>query len=116
MKRSQPRRNWDSASWKRLNGCRVCGQQPAELAHTIGRKHDTPAGDWLFVRPESVVPLCKPHHDAYDGRSQPRLDLLPHLDLDEQIDAVRAAGGIESARRRLCPSLYSRGSERRSAA
>jgi hypothetical protein len=82
----------------------VCGGHPTELAHTVGRsRQDVDAigpngGRSLWVNPDAVVPLCKNHHMDYDGR---RLDLLPYLSVDEQINAVDAAGGIELARNRL---------------
>lgn len=94
-----------------------------EAAHTVGRTHDSrliwryPDGKKAFVRehvqggqvrlwvdPDDIVELCGPAtstdtcHGAYDGH---RLDLLPLLTVDEQIAAVRAAGGIASAIRRL---------------
>jgi hypothetical protein len=93
--------------------CRACLAPDGEVddgdviriqaAHTIGREHDevrvgSKGGETLFVRRESVVPLCQFCHIQYDAR---RLDLLPYLFLPEQLDAVRAAGGIERAHRRL---------------
>lgn len=109
MRRTQPRRDWSDANEQKRAPCRVCGHVPVELAHTIGRKHDERRGSVLYVHPDSVVPLCVHHHRAHDlgrGALGDPFDLLPHLTLDEQLDAVRRAGGIESARRRLAPSCY----------
>jgi hypothetical protein len=56
------------------------------------------------VNPDDIVELCGPAtstdtcHAAYDGH---RLDLLSLLDLEEQLAAVKAAGGIASAIKRL---------------
>ena len=82
--------------------CRVCGDQNLDhldCAHTWDRS----LGSSGFDTPELCVPLCSKIkggtgcHDRYDAR---RLDLLPHLSLDEQVALVRAAGGIERARNR----------------
>lgn len=103
MKRSQPRRDWSDAQVKRVP-CRVCGAWPVDLAHVVGRKHDRRGPNQMFyVRPESVVGLCREHHSKFDAHE---LDLLPYLTLEEQLDAVRSAGGIELARVRLAPSQY----------
>jgi hypothetical protein len=105
-------RDWTDARAKvtRAGACRVCGAEPGpgveiQAAHTIGRDHDRPliqGATTLHVHPDDVVPLCVQTdggcHGAFDGR---RLDLLPHLSLDEQLAAVRAAGGIAAALRRL---------------
>lgn len=93
------KRDWRQANRKR-DVCRICGAWPTELAHVIGRAYDQPkegrATKW--VNPDSVVPLCKEHHERYDARA---LDLLPVLSPGEQAQAVRDAGGIEAARRRV---------------
>ena len=93
--------------------CRVCDISGRgvrlDAAHTIGREHDRPHHDRpegpRWVNPDDVVPLCVQIdggcHGKYDGR---RLDLLPHLHLHEQLAAVRAAGGIAAAYRRLTSS------------
>jgi hypothetical protein len=58
----------------------------------------------LVVQSVSVdPPLHRTHHRAYDAHE---LDILHVLTLEEQVQAVRDAGGIENARKRLCPSLY----------
>lgn len=60
----------------------------------------------LYVHPDSVVPLCRGCHDRYDGRAQPRLDLLGHLTVGEEVRAIIDLGGLELARVRLAPSQY----------
>lgn len=81
--------------------CRVCGT-PADrcdAAHTWDRS----LGGRGFDTPDLIVPLCSDVkggqgcHQLYD---QHQLDLLPYLTVDEQVAMVRAAGGIERARRR----------------
>ena len=105
--KGQPRRDWSAARAKvEAEGvCRVCRRPNPEAAHVTGRKHDKPkaGGKTLYVKPESVVALCGQHHRAYDAHE---LDLLPYLTLDEQLQAVADAGGLELARVRLCPSEY----------
>jgi hypothetical protein len=115
-KRTQPKRFWGDAEEKR-GPCRAirlggCGG-PVELAHVIGRVHDPTMWQFLleagfeyvgfdrYVRRESVIPLCRIHHDRYDGRAQPKFEALPLLSLDEQLQAVRDAGGIALALRRI---------------
>lgn len=82
--------------------CRVCGWGGPFLqaAHTIGRaKQDVKEGSKVIVKADSIVPLCQPCHKAYDARE---VDLLPYLNLWEQLNSVEAAGGIENARKRIC--------------
>lgn len=85
-----PKRDWKDANEKR-DYCRVCGETNAELAHITGRKFDPlkPGTSTRYVRPESVVPLCPGCHSAYDRHE---LDLLPHLQADEQVSAVTDLG------------------------
>lgn len=108
MKRSQPKRLWKEAREKceEEDGCRVCGAYPTETAHTMGRRYDQPiypGSQTLRVDPNSVVPLCKEHHLAYDAHA---FDLLSYLTDAEQATAVTLAGSLETARRRLYPSAY----------
>lgn len=82
-----------------VDGCMV----QLEAAHVMGRKYDEPeygprGRKTLVVKRESVVPLCRDCHRQYDER---RLDLLPFLFLPEQIEAVRVAGGIFAANKRI---------------
>lgn len=60
----------------------------------------------LLVLPQAVVPLCPQCHARFDGQAQPPLDLLPYLNLDEQLCAVRQAGGIVSALERTTSERY----------
>ena len=108
------KRDWSEAIKKveKEGRCRVCGHNRfLGAAHVIGREHDAEVvgpkgGRTRFVHPDSVVPLCGSFsdyscHELYDAR---RLDLLPYLNLYEQIRAVEDAGGIELARNRICGS------------
>ena len=93
------KRDWRAAEQKRTNWCRMCAKVGrVELAHVIGRARDDRSG---LVNPDSVVPLCQTCHREYDAG---RLDLLPFLTVDEQVQAVRDAGGLEAARRRIIGS------------
>jgi len=109
LKRSQPKRLWDDARAKveREDRCRFCGcGGRLEAAHIMGRKYDKPvfeADKTLYVNPERIIPLCPDHHRQYDAHS---LDILGYLAIEEQVQAVIDAGGIEQARRRLAPSAY----------
>lgn len=90
------RRDWTAARAKveaDNNGrCRVCGDSPVDAAHVIPRSIDPRETN---MGADSVVGLCRRDHVAYDSHE---LDLLPHLTLEEQLAAVRAAGSIERAR------------------
>lgn len=103
IKRSAPKRDWSAAREKieREGVCRYCGDRVLlEAAHVTSREHDElgPDGRTFLVRPDSVIPLCRRHHEAYDRHE---IDLLPFLFLPEQVAAVQAAGGIAAANRRL---------------
>lgn len=115
IKPKQVRRSWEEALDKveEEGRCRVCLVSAGgvvdgcmvqlEAAHVMGRKYDEPeygprGGKTLVVKRESVVPLCRDCHRQYDER---RLDLLPFLFLPEQIEAVRVAGGIFAANKRI---------------
>lgn len=120
LKRSQLKRNWFDAIAKRdeEGQCRVCEREPGEVfkdgvgfytisleaAHTISRARQDVltvgprGGETLYVKPESIVPLCTDCHLEYHAMV---LDLLPYLTLEEQLDAVRAAGGLALAYERL---------------
>ena len=115
MSKSTIKRSWDAAIAKveEEGRCRVCGDTGfLNAAHVIGRKHDAEVigpkgGKSRYVHPDSIVPLCGAFsenfcHGEYDQR---RLDLLPYLNLYEQIRAVEDAGGIELARNRICGSF-----------
>lgn len=114
-------RDWGRANEeKRGEVCRYCayqGRSPVgsclELAHLSGREHDfTPAIGYedvelvrsrLFVAPSRVVPLCGPSVDTgtcHAEQEAGRLDLLPVLTREEEIQAV-ADMGLALAYRRL---------------
>jgi hypothetical protein len=109
MKNRQIPRRWDAAIGKvQSEGmCRYCGlSQDLQAAHVIGREHDPievgpKGGETRVVLPESIVVLCSFHHGMYDAR---QLDLLPFLYVDEQAHAVKVAGGIMNALRRITGS------------
>ena len=119
-KPTRTRESWQDAIMKveSEGACRVCsldGEETngrVEAAHTIGRKAQDVlctgprGGEYVYVSPDSIVPLCSYHHRLFDARG---LDLLPYLDLDEQEASIRPAGGIEGARKRLVPSDYRKG-------
>ncbi len=106
MKTKQVKRDWTAAIAKvqEEGMCRYCGlSQDLQAAHVIGREHDPleigpRGGEMRVVLPEAIVPLCSFHHQVYDVR---QLDLLPFLYVDEQAHAVRVAGGITQALRRI---------------
>lgn len=108
MRRSQPKRDWsDSLAKLEAEGvCRVCGSgRELEQAHVAGRRYDKPrpGRSTLWVNPDSVVPLCRRDHQAFDHGT---LDLLPYLTTAEQARAVLDLGSIETARIKLSPSDY----------
>lgn len=106
-----------------------------EVAHLDGQKYDQPAdcktckgsgrrlagagpcgvckgsGDTktYYVDPVRTVPLCGPAvdtgtcHNLFDNG---QLDLLPVLDVREQLAVVKSLGGIEAARIRLSRPAY----------
>lgn len=78
------------------------GAKPVTNCH---RCNATGYTSTLYVHPDSVIPLCRAHHTAYDDH---QVDVLPVLTLEEQLRAVEDAGGIENARRRTAPSQYRR--------
>lgn len=90
------RRDWREARAKvDLEGvCRVCrcGYDHIDAAHVIPRSLAPNHGE----QGDAIVGLCRACHTDYDEH---RLDLLPYLSLAEQVSAVKAAGGIERARR-----------------
>ena len=112
--------SWADAIHKLENegACRVCSMHgedtngPLEAAHSINQAAQDViltgprGGQYMYVQPDAVVPLCSMHHRRYDARG---LDLLPYMSVPEQINAVDAAGGIYAALRRLCPLEYGKG-------
>lgn len=73
--------------------CRVCHRWPAEAAHIIPRSRVSPGRGENRL---NIVPLCRAHHQAFDGL---RLDILPYLTLGEQAYAVELVGLVEALRR-----------------
>lgn len=74
--------------------CRVCDNPSADR---VDPAHVIPRGIGGRGTPEEVVPLCRPHHDAYD--KERTLDLLPHLTHEEQAKAVETVGLITALQR-----------------
>ena len=93
------RRNWREARDKveaEDYRCRVCRSSfQVEAAHVIPRSLAPGVGNNMGA--DNIVPLCRECHVEYD---QHRLDLLPYLNMGEQVAAVRQAGGIALAYRR----------------
>ncbi len=115
MIKSKPQtpRRWKAAHEKveREGRCRVCGSaEYLEPAHIIGRRCDPilvgpKGGEYRYVHPDSIVPLCgsfsdRNCHALYDRRS---LDLLPYLTIPEQTRGVEDEGGVISFLKRVCP-------------
>ena len=113
------KRDWSLARAKcdAEPGCRNCGFPRVEAAHIIGREHDGKEplcasawevhyGIWSpgLVVSERILPLCRECHQGPNGVHAKRLDLLPLLTLDEQLQAVADAGGIGRAYDLLMPS------------
>ena len=80
------RRDWGEA-WAKVRDegcCRICGDTTSlDPAHVIHRSQ----GGGMSA--DSIVPLCRADHDAYDSGE---LDLLPHLTEAEELEAVRVVG------------------------
>lgn len=115
-----PERDWTAARAKveEEGCCRICKRtdRKLEAAHILGREHDEPktridagtgeliATKVLWVDPLRIFPACGPFPDGCHGDADyRRINILPHLTLEEQIQAVKDAGGIEAARIRLAP-------------
>ena len=100
------KRDWSAARAKveaegRCRACKRLGR--VEAAHVIGRASDARTGALRVVHQDSVIPLCSTCHYEYDAHER---DVLPLLTLDEQVQAVRDAGGLELARVRTAPLAY----------
>lgn len=116
-KRTQPKREWTFARRKveEEGACRICGDtRDLHAAHILGREHDKKRlngdrefGPLWFVEPVRVVPLGGEFGCGCHGRyDRHEVDLLPVLTLDEQLQAVKDAGGLEHARLRTAPTAY----------
>jgi hypothetical protein len=107
------KRVWDAARAKVEDEgrCRINSDcsGPLESAHIVGREHDErvyargSSNWWFVVDADSIVPLCRKHHQLFDAH---QLDLLGYLTVVEEMRAVKDAGGLENARVRVCPSAY----------
>jgi hypothetical protein len=95
------RRDWSEPHRKIVDEggrCRRCrsAQGPIDAAHVIPRSL-APGLD-RNQGYESTIPLCRRCHDRLDGHES-GFSILEVLTLDEQIQAVKAAGGIAAAYR-----------------
>lgn len=123
LKRSQPKRDWTDARAKveEEGCCRICkrSDRKLEAAHILGREHDEPkvkvgsdgksftGSKTLYVHPDRIVPLCGPFPEGCHGDvDYHRVNLVHVLTLDEQLQAVKDAGGIAEAWRALAPVDY----------
>jgi len=115
-RRIQPKRDWTDARAKvEAEGCcRICkrSDRKLEAAHVLGRQHDEPkvnkaTGETLkelYVDPNRIVPLCGPFPEGCHGDvDYNRVNLVHHLTIEEQVQAVRDAGGIAPAFTALAP-------------
>jgi hypothetical protein len=86
-------RDWSAAIRKCVTEgeCRVCRAGSPDPAHVVGREHDpTWRGDkQRRVLADSIVPLCRDCHTAYDEH---RLPILSRLYAAEIAQAVRDVG------------------------
>lgn len=115
MKRTEPDRFWDDARAKveQEGACRICKRTDLKLeaAHVLGRAYDEPrigaSGQplkELYVDPDRIIPACGPFPENCHGDVDlKRIDLLPHLTIEEELRAVKDAGGIQAARTLLAP-------------
>jgi hypothetical protein len=119
LRRSEPKRDWTDARAKvdHEGCCRICKRtdRPLEVAHVLGREHDEPkvsktTGEILqelYVHPDRIFPACGPFPEGCHGDAEyRRINVLSHLTLEEQLQAVKDAGGIEAARIRLEPVTH----------
>jgi hypothetical protein len=115
------KRDWTDARAKvEAEGyCRLCkhpdtATHPLEAAHILGREYDKPKRSALdptnrvlkelYVHPDRIVPLCGPFPDGCHGDvDHHRVNLVHHLTLEEQLQAVKDAGGIAPAMAALAP-------------
>jgi hypothetical protein len=73
--------------------CRVCGGPNPEAAHIVPRSRIKPG---IGEDERNCCPLCRWCHVAYD---QGKLDLLPHLEREEQAYAAELVGLAEAYQR-----------------
>ena len=90
------RRDWTAARDKceaENNRCRVCKKVGVDAAHVIPRSRN---GTEANMSADAIIPLCRFCHNK---QHLEKLDILPYLTLDEQVMAVRNAGGLVTAYR-----------------
>lgn len=84
--------------------CKVCQRaRGKEWRERNPKKRAAAIRRWREEHPETKVEYARRARRRYDAHG---LDVLEFLTAAEQVQAVRDAGGIESARRRTAPSLY----------
>lgn len=116
IRRAPIKRDWTDARAKveEEGCCRICKTKARKLeaAHVIGRQHDEPkvnkaTGEILkelYVHPDRIVPLCGPFPEGCHGDvDYNRVNLVHHLTIEEQVQAVKDAGGIAPAWVKLAP-------------
>ena len=104
----------DHISGRKFDGysdCRTCNGSGRKLASggPCGRCGGSGKSKTKYVHPEDIVPLCGPVYDPKSCHAKKHartIDLLPILELHEELRAVRHFGGIEEARVKLAPSAY----------
>ncbi len=116
----EPKRDWTDARAKveEEGCCRICkrSDRKLEAAHILGREHDEPKlkvepitgelvpSKTLHVEPDRIVPLCGPFPEGCHGDvDYNRVNLVHYLTIDEQVQAVKDAGGIAPAWVKLAP-------------
>lgn len=96
LTRKPQKRRWDDARTKveEEQYCRLCGRRTfLEAAHTIGRKYQDEwrvgprGGEYLWVNPDSVIPLCSMCHRL---QHQKKVSVLRVLTWTELSNAARA--------------------------
>lgn len=115
-RRSEPDRDWTDARAKvdHEGCCRICKRSDVvlEAAHVMGRAYDEPkvnrtTGEILqklYVDPDRIFPACGPSPGGCHGEAERKeINVLEHLTLEEQVRAVKDAGGIGLAFRELAP-------------
>jgi hypothetical protein len=80
------------------------GQKREKLCELHGNLFESEAA---IENPNRVIPLCGPFPAGCHGDAEyRRINVLSHLTLEEQLQAVKDAGGIEAARIRLEPVTH----------
>jgi hypothetical protein len=108
MARRKKSKDWSEAIAKKEaeQACRVCKRSYGELvyagftleaAHTVSQSlQDAPGDDGkLRVGAASIIPLCGPvnaSRSCHAKHHEHRIDLMPYLTREEEVDAVGAVG------------------------